>query len=492
MTIEAKFSEGMRKMSEDKKNGAMHWLHPLIMALLMVSGWFLPTFSTVTEFGVKVLGIFVGMMYGWIFIDLIWTSLLGMIMLSLCGLGTAVAVFGSGFGSEIVLLVIFFSVFTTWLEDIGLINTVTQWLLTRKVLKGRPYLFIFMIFLVTFICGAFVGIYATIFLMWGICYKLLLTLGYEKQGKMGAFLLIGVAYTSIMGMCVKPWTPWSMMGIRGLTTATGLNVDFLPYSSWMIVISIVSILLFLLVGKFIVRIDCDKMKNIDFAALGGTIDFNKQQKLAAFMLVAIILALYLPSALSKDLWIYAVLNQLGAVGVIGCVTIVLCMVSSNGKPILEFASVAAKAIPWSMVCLLASVGPIGTALMHADAGITKMVLSVMRPIFAGQSPMMIYILVSVICCVLTQFLNNTVLLVALTPLMCQLAQSLGANPVIVAVLMIFALSSALATPGASSRAGLVFGNTECTKEAYFQGILTVLCVLIALLFVGVPLGMMIL
>lgn len=90
-------------MSEDKKNGAMHWLHPLIMALLMVSGWFLPTFSTVTEFGVKVLGIFVGMMYGWIFIDLIWTSLLGMIMLSLCGLGTAVAVFGSGFGSEIVL-----------------------------------------------------------------------------------------------------------------------------------------------------------------------------------------------------------------------------------------------------------------------------------------------------------------------------------------------------------------------------------------------------
>ena len=60
--------------------------------------------------------------------------------------------------------------------------------------------------------------------------------------------------------------------------------------------------------------------------------------------------------------------------------------------------------------------------------------------------------------------------------------------------MIFALSSALATPGASSRAGLVFGNSEwiSTGQAYFQGIISVVCVIIALLCVGVPLGMMIL
>lgn len=108
--------------------------------------------------------------------------------------------------------------------------------------------------------------------------------------------------------------------------------------------------------------------------------------------------------------------------------------------------------------------------------------------------MMIYILVCVICCVLTQFMNNTVLLVAMTPLMCRLAQAFGANPVLVAVLMIFALSAAMATPGASSRAGLVFGNAEWinTKQAYFQGIVSVICVVIALLCIGIPFGMMIL
>ena len=224
-----------------KKSSICLWLHPVIMLVLMLSGWVLSPFGTVTEFGVKVLGIFLGMMWGWIFVDLIWPSLLGLIMLSMCGLGTATQVFSSGFGSEIVLLVIFFSVFTAWLEDIGLTNTMTQWMLTRKVLKGKPWLFIFMIFLVTFICGAFVGIYATIFLMWGIAQKLLVKLGYEKQSKMSAFLLIGIAYVSIMGMCVKPWTPWSMMGIKGLSAATGLGVDFLPYSGFMIAVSLAAI-----------------------------------------------------------------------------------------------------------------------------------------------------------------------------------------------------------------------------------------------------------
>lgn len=79
-------------------------------------------------------------------------------MLSMCGLGTATQVFSSGFGSEIVLLVIFFSVFTAWLEDIGLTNTMTQWMLDTEGFKRQALAVYFYDFLVTFICGAFVGI----------------------------------------------------------------------------------------------------------------------------------------------------------------------------------------------------------------------------------------------------------------------------------------------------------------------------------------------
>ena len=103
-----------------------------------------------------------------------------------------------------------------------------------------------------------------------------------------------------------------------------------------------------------------------------------------------------------------------------------------------------------------------------------------------------YILLTVACVVLTQFMNNSVLLIALTPMMCKLAALVGANPFIITALLVFGLSAAMATPGASSRAGLVYGNSEwiATKDAYFQGILSVVCVLVALLVIGLPLGML--
>lgn len=103
-----------------------------------------------------------------------------------------------------------------------------------------------------------------------------------------------------------------------------------------------------------------------------------------------------------------------------------------------------------------------------------------------------YALITILAVLLTQFMNNTVLLVALTPMLCQLSGLIGADPKIITALLIFGLSAAMATPGASSRAGLVFGNAEwiTTKDAYLQGILSVCCIMIALLLAGLPLGML--
>lgn len=468
------------------------WLHPAIMFILLVSGWFLPPVSTITPFGMKIVGIFTGLIYGWIFIGLIWPSLTGMLFLSFAGLGSAKAVFGQGFGSEIVLLIIFFGIFTKWLEDIGLTNTFAQWLLSRKFLAGRPYVFIFMIFFVTFMCSFFVGIYAAIFVMWGICYQILLNVGYEKREKTSAFLLIGVAYVSIMGMTIKPWSAWSLLGTSALTKATGLAYEFLPYSTFMLAISLSSILLFLLAGKFIIGIDVTNLKQMDYTTTAGQLQYTTEQKIGTALLAFILIALYLPSTLDKESTLYGFLNNLGAVGVIGIVTVILCLFQFQQKPLLDFAQTAARGVPWHMICLLSCVGPLGSALMHENAQITPAVITALRPLLAGKSPFMMYFLILVIALVLTQFMNNTVLLVALTPIFCKIAGLVGANPYIITAILIFALSAALATPGASSRAGLIFGNTEwiAVKDAYGQSILSVFCVFIAMLIVGLPLGLL--
>ncbi|MFR6291282.1 MAG: hypothetical protein ACLUKQ_07485 [Peptococcaceae bacterium] len=96
----------------------------------------------------------------------------------------------------------------------------------------------------------------------------------------------------------------------------------------------------------------------------------------------------------------------------------------------------------------------------------------------------------VVACVLTQFMNNTILLVVMTPMLCTISGMVGANPILIAAILIFGLTAALATPGASSRAGLIFGNTEWIdiKQAYVQALLSVIAVAVVLIAVGIPLG----
>lgn len=199
----------------------------------------------------------------------------------------------------------------------------------------------------------------------------------------------------------------------------------------------------------------------------------------------------MPSMLPEG-FLKTLLSAQGAIGICLVFILILSAVRFNGKPTLNFVELAKKSIPWNMVCLLSAVGPLGTALMSQDAGFTKAIMATLKPIMAGQSPMIFYILTVVVACVLTQFMNNTILLVVMTPMLCTISGMIGANPILIAALLIFGLTAALATPGASSRAGLVFGNTEWidTKQAYVQAILSVAAVIVALLVVGIPVGNM--
>ena len=79
-------------MTEEGK-GRLYLVHCLIMLALAASGWFIPAGEVITAMGMKTIGIFAGLIYGWIFIDLIWPSLLGMVLLSFTGYGALTDVY---------------------------------------------------------------------------------------------------------------------------------------------------------------------------------------------------------------------------------------------------------------------------------------------------------------------------------------------------------------------------------------------------------------
>ena len=67
---------------------------------------------------------------------------------------------------------------------------------------------------------------------------------------------------------------------------------------------------------------------------------------------------------------------------------------------------------------------------------------------------------------------------------------MGVSPYLIPLLCSMSLCAAMATPGASSRSGLIFGNTAWIGkgDAYLLGFMSVVSVIVGLI-VMVPLGM---
>ena len=75
----------MENTVQARNKNTAYYIHCIIFVLLTIGIGFLPPFGQITTMGMKVLGVFVGVIYGWIFIGFIWPSFFGMIVLGLTG-----------------------------------------------------------------------------------------------------------------------------------------------------------------------------------------------------------------------------------------------------------------------------------------------------------------------------------------------------------------------------------------------------------------------
>lgn len=141
-----------------------HYIFTAITIILLFSGFFMPEIQALPPYGVQVLFIFLGLLVGWSTVGLIMPSILGLIALAFTDDFTIKSVWAAGFGSEIVILIILFCVFSKWLENVGFTDTLVNWFLSRKCFYGKPWLFITCFFLVVFALAFFASCFPAIFI----------------------------------------------------------------------------------------------------------------------------------------------------------------------------------------------------------------------------------------------------------------------------------------------------------------------------------------
>lgn len=478
-------------MSNTAKTKDRLALHIVIVFLLMFGFGFLPAPAPITPLGMKMLGIFLGLIYGWSFSTLIWPSLMGMLALISTNCVPLKTFLSLGFANDTVVFLLFIFIFTTAVEEEGVTDYMANWCLSRKILIGRPWMLSFSMLLGAAITSALTNMFAAILIFWGIFTKICLQAGYKPYEKYPTLMILGIALSSVLGTCLLPYRTGPLVLLGAYQMLTGTTIDFLRFMLFVVPIIVLAVIVYLIVCRFIFRVDISALKNIkvDFIQPQDLI-MNKRQKTVMSFLATFILLAVLPTILPKTFLLTQILDRLGTIGMIMLLLMIMIWIKIDGKPLISFQALASKGIIWDMMMLFIIILPLSNLLMGDDTGIKPFMINLLMPVFSNTSPLVFMFTALLLPTIITNFANNIVVAMIFIQIICSMSEILGVNMTPMVMTLMLCANLAFITPAASAPAALVFGNTTWIKpkDIYTMGSIMMLILAVTIISFGLIWG----
>ena len=210
---------------------------------------FLPPIEPITPLGMKILGIFLSLLYGWSFVSLVWPSLLGMIALSLTGYAPLAGIMKEGFGGNTLLLM--------W-----------AMLLIAALVDST-----------IFLMSAISSSVPTIVVGWGILYYILNQSGYKAGNPLSSYMVVGVVYCSTCATALFPWKLLQNIVLGIFANTAGYQIEYSLYIAMTLPLGLAALIGYVLVGKYFFRFDVEKLKLVSEDSFNPEdLKINKYQK----------------------------------------------------------------------------------------------------------------------------------------------------------------------------------------------------------------------
>lgn len=476
-----------------KAKSRKYYIHSFITVVIMFGFGFLPPIEPITPLGMKILGIFLSLLYGWSFVSLVWPSLLGMIALSLTGYAPLAGIMKEGFGGNTLLLMWAMLLIAALVDSSGVSKFIATYFVSRKFVLGKPWLLIFTFFCTIFLMSAISSSVPTIVVGWGILYYILNQSGYKAGNPLSSYMVVGVVYCSTCATALFPWKLLQNIVLGIFANTAGYQIEYSLYIAMTLPLGLAALIGYVLVGKYFFRFDVEKLKLVSEDSFNPEdLKINKYQKLIIYLLVLLVILLLLPSSLPKAWPVTKMLRGLGPQGAAFFILGLLFFLRFDNQPMINIKK-SSGLIPWDTIFLTAAMLPFTVALNVEATGINAFLVQKFSILFDGLSPIMFMILVIAISLIITQFMNNAVCGGILFPIIYPFAVAMDINPVIITILMIVCLTRPILSPAGSPVSALLFGNTEwvSAKDIYKYAIPGVIVIFITSCIVGIPLGYLI-
>ena len=444
-----------------KKSNNLIYVHYAVVLFFCFGFKYLPPIGALTPLGMSIMGTFIGCIYGWSLINMLWPSLVGLLGLGLTlGMDTLVA---QAFGNQTVLVLIFMSVVMAVTTETGAMDWLVGKLLGAKFTAGKPWLTIWFLLLVAYIAGNFNSVIMAL-VMCTVLNSVFKQLNVEPYGKLPVLMFLGLAFCLMLGQVTFPFLGVGLGLVSAYSAMFQTALNFAQYIIFALPVGLLMTVVYVLIMRFVMRVDVSPFKNYgpSMAKSGnGDGKITRDQKWALFFFF-LYCVLVLVSNLRMLGPVYAICAKFGMYGLCtGTIIIMTFFKKEDGTPLMDFNKLA-KTMSWDIIVLTAYIMVLSNLMNSPDAGISATFQMMLQPM-TQLSPYVFIVAILAFGCLVTNFANNLVLTILLMPMVVQFSAMVGMQPLGVICLLFFSCQMALGTPGGSPVTAIMFAQGNWVK-----------------------------
>lgn len=480
-----------------KPRSTKYYIFSAISIIIMFGfGLVVKPWSTVTEMGVKTIGVFLGVLFAVLSTnELLWPSLAGLLALLFHGYyATAAAAVAGFFGNTTVFQFIMMQGLIRPVIASGAGEIMARMILTRKFLQGKPYVTIFMFFIAFLVAGNFMGIFGCVFLAFPILKSFLTQAGYDMKDKFSFLMYTGVFIFIMVSAAVKSGiTANGLLRIGYVNTAIedlGITVNLGTYTVAIIVCQLLFMIVYTFSIGLIFRCDLSKLRNTNFREMPGMLDnlkFSPRQTVYLLAFVVYVLYSFFISYIPKTGVIGKFMNGMGLYLWAVLIYVVMSFIEMKDEtgrrtPIFNAGKMLKEAVSWDMAFVMGFFTVIGGALAGKDSGVSGWLSELFAPLLSSGSSWLFLLMLVALVTIVTNFFSNIAtgnLFAVLGAAICKPFVMAGMNPALVACIPALTASCAFLTYGAAGPAPLYLDEEAVdSKKVWTYGLIVLLMFII--------------
>jgi len=440
--------------------------HAVVIIALMFGFGYLPPVGSITPFGMKILGVFLSLIYSWSVGIVMLPCLISILYLATIQNQTLLTVFSVVVGNQTLIQVMIILAFAHALDSCGLLGYIGNWILSLSIIKKGPYWFLGVFFVVAYIgSGITFNHLGCMIMLWSIFWKISDEIGIPKFSKFSNTMMLGMAIIGYHGSVLFPFNMWPnvVWGLFKSATGVAFDIPVLLYMSFNLITGILAIAVILLFTKFVIRPEINFDMN-DASLQISNEKMTSAQKFAIGAIVVSAIMLVLPSFVSNDVPIIAWISSMGVPGIFLIATILLSLFKNkDGNSVAKLVDNIKYGINFEQFFLLGLAFYMASQLTAADTGIAPMLVGFVKPILAGKGAAFAIIFFVLFGTILTNCINNVVSCSLMLPFILSVAPALGINMQILMIALTFMLLQGCALPSGSVLGGVLHSTTERLK-----------------------------